>query len=137
MSEPLDSPAAARERFQFDFERALERVAAPLFARAVEQAAARGLVARRVTGLDAAAVPYLGLCLGAEAGVSGGYWIKADVARQRVSHERRVRAGMATRRIESDLASINETLVNTEVAALFMASVGLRVDLLSGHKTVF
>ncbi|HLD65619.1 MAG TPA: hypothetical protein VJA19_06225 [Pseudomonas sp.] len=137
MSEPLDRPAAARERFRFDFERALARVAAPLFARAVEQAGAHGLVARRVTGLDAAAVPYLGLCLGAEEEVSDGYWIKADVARQRVSHERRVRAGVASRRVESDLASINETLVNTEVAALFMASAGLRVDLLSGHKIGF
>lgn len=124
--------------FKLDFEQALERVAAPLFARAVEQAAVHGLVARRVTGLDAAAVPYLGLCLGSEEGeVSDSYWISADVAKQRVIHEWRLRARAEFGHIESDLTSINETLVNTELAALFMASAGLRIDLLSRHKIGF
>lgn len=45
--------------------------------------------------------------------------------------------GRESGRVESDLASINETLVNTEVAALFMASAGLGVDLLPGHKIGF
>lgn len=123
--------------FKLDFERALERVAAPLFARAVERAIAHGLVARRVSGLDAAAVPCLGLCLGLNEEASDGYWISADVARQRVIHERRLPMRAEFGRIESDLASINETLVNTELAALFMASVGLRIDLLSRHKIGF
>lgn len=134
------SPSGTEEAgFTETFAVAVERLVIPMFVRAVERLVRLGIDAQLASTADSNPCPGVCLCLGADdPATQSRYCITADAPHRRVVYRQFLHGPPPySSRLETELAGLNETLLNTELGLFIRRSTGRVVDLLAGHTAGF
>ncbi|MET1077413.1 MAG: hypothetical protein ABWY06_05255 [Pseudomonas sp.] len=133
-------PSPAQSEFALLYEQRLQAVALPIFERARQLLNAQGVAAHVLHGTGPDGLVRVALCVEL-AGVyqpepaQHCYCIKADRQLGRVVYEQRVE-GESTQ-FTAELASLNETVLNTELGRFLISRCDHSIDLLAEHKIGF
>ncbi len=125
------------EQFLPDFLRALDDVAKPLFEGVALEAREKGLSALVTANDDEFGNPYLQLkILGEDKKEISSYSLKSNVVSHMVIHIESFGPNEENKEIRTNAASINRAVLETELAAFFVKSVGSRLDFVQENHPV-
>ncbi|WP_263143599.1 hypothetical protein [Pseudomonas sp. RIT-PI-AD] len=117
------------EHFLPEFLRALDEVAKPLFEGVAAEAKEKGLSATVTADDDEFGNPYLQLkILSEEATEISSYSLKSNAVSHMVVHVESFGPNEESKEIRTNAASINRAVLETELAAFFVKSVGSRLE---------